>query len=421
MVERTKLFRTEALEARGSSRHGSILLTGIGNTKAVAAIFLIFVICIFGFFYFMQTTRKVSAQGILIPSAGIYPISSIQSGIVKDILVREGQEIERGQIIAVLVKEQSNSLSRNTGDSLTELLKSRERNIAGEIRYASMQNEQQIAVLQKKSRDLVDEIGQVNNQIELQDKRIVLALENEKRYQNLAKQNFISSAQVQQQQIDSIEQQQRRSELNRTIENLKRDLSNVKMEISQIKVQLERDILVLERNKSQVSEQIAQNQAEQESFIRATRAGKVTAIVVSTGQLVGANEALATVIPNKSPLEAEVYVTSHAVGFINPGVRATLRYQAFPYQKFGVFNAVVMEVSSTSLRPDELRLPRTAIVTGEQPLYRIKLKLSSSVITAYGREISLKSGMVLDASFQLDRRRLIDWILDPLYTITGRF
>ncbi|MBD8658510.1 HlyD family efflux transporter periplasmic adaptor subunit [Oxalobacteraceae sp. CFBP 13730] len=420
MVERTKLFRTEALEARGSPRHGSILLTEIGNTKAVAAIFLVFAICIVSFFYFMQTTRKVSAQGILIPSAGIYPISSIQPGTVKDILVKEGQDVERGQLIAVLVKEQSNSLSRNTGDSLTELLKSRERNIAGEIRYASMQNEQQIAVLQKKSRDLVDEIAQVNNQIELQDRRIALAFENEKRYQNLAKQNFISSAQVQQQQIDSIEQQQRRSELNRTVENLKRDLSNVKMEISHMRVQLERDKLVLERNKSQISEQIAQNQAEQESFIRATRAGKVTAIVVSIGQLVGANEALATVIPNKSPLEAEVYVTSHAVGFINPGVRATLRYQAFPYQKFGVFNAVVMEVSSTSLRPDELRLPRTVVLTGEQPLYRIKLKLSSGVITAYGKEISLKSGMVLDASFQLDRRRLVDWILDPLYTITGR-
>jgi membrane fusion protein len=67
--------------------------------------------------------------------------------------------------------------------------------------------------------------------------------------------------------------------------------------------------------------------------------------------------------------------------------------------------------------PQELGLPQTP---SSEPLYRIRLTLDSQTITAYGKPLPLKSGMVIDASIHLDHRRLVEWILEPLFSITGR-
>jgi membrane fusion protein len=53
-------------------------------------------------------------------------------------------------------------------------------------------------------------------------------------------------------------------------------------------------------------------------------------------------------------------------------------------------------------------------------MYRIRLALQSQHIKAYGAVRPLKAGMVLDASIVLEERRLYEWILEPLYSISGR-
>ena len=58
--------------------------------------------------------------------------------------------------------------------------------------------------------------------------------------------------------------------------------------------------------------------------------------------------------------------------------------------------------------------------SGSEPMYRIRVRLGRQDILAYGQAQALKSGMGLDASILLERRRLYEWILEPLYSITGR-
>ena len=419
-MKEDQIFRSQALREREVNQYGAILLIGIGHPRAVALFFVIFIFGVVSFFTLLETTRKIDCQGILIPSQGVFSISSTQPGVISKILVIEGQSVKKNDVIFIIDKKHGNSLSSDISRSKTELLRVRERNLEEEIKYSLIQSDQRIRFLTKKSNDLKKEISQVNGQVMLQKRRTLLAYQNEARYQELAELKFVSSAQVQQHQASVIEEELRTAELQRVIENLERDLLNVQSDISDVQIQSKRNELVLKRDSSEVNQAIAENEAEREIFIRATRDGKITTVLVSQGQTVGSDVSIATLIPEHSPLEAEVYATSRAIGFINAGVTANLRYQAFPYQRFGVFNAVVTEVSNTSLRPDELRIPRAMVTTGNEPVYRIKLKIASDSIVAYGKEIPLKPGMVLDASFKLERRKLIDWVLDPIYTVTGR-
>jgi membrane fusion protein len=141
------------------------------------------------------------------------------------------------------------------------------------------------------------------------------------------------------------------------------------------------------------------------------------------GQTVSSGQAIATVLPSKASLEAEIYAPSRSIGFVKPGMEVLLRYQAYPYQKFGQHSAVVTEVANTSLRPEEMTLPGATLPSGStsEPLYRIRLKLDKQTIKAYGQDMPLKSGMMVDASVVLERRHLYEWILEPLFSISGRF
>ena len=107
---------------------------------------------------------------------------------------------------------------------------------------------------------------------------------------------------------------------------------------------------------------------------------------------------------------------------MKPGQKVFLRYQAYSYQKFGQSEGTVREVSRAALRPDELAVPGAAITAGAatEPLFRVRVKLDRQTVTAYGAEQPLKAGAVLEASIVLERRRLFEWVLEPLYTITGR-
>ena len=144
-----------------------------------------------------------------------------------------------------------------------------------------------------------------------------------------------------------------------------------------------------------------------------------TAITAQRGQGVSGNQALASILPAGSELEAELYVPSRSAGFVKSGMEVLLRYQAFPFQKFGQFRGVVREVSGTSLRPDDIGEPR-AVGSAAEPLYRVRVALERQTVTAYGAEQNLRSGMAIDASVLLDRRRLYEWVLEPLYSISGR-
>jgi membrane fusion protein len=55
-----------------------------------------------------------------------------------------------------------------------------------------------------------------------------------------------------------------------------------------------------------------------------------------------------------------------------------------------------------------------------EPVYRVRTQLTAQDMMAYGDAFPLKSGMLLEADIVLDSRSLLDWLLDPIYSLQGR-
>jgi membrane fusion protein len=142
--------------------------------------------------------------------------------------------------------------------------------------------------------------------------------------------------------------------------------------------------------------------------------------VAEVGQTVDNNQAMVTLVPASGELQARLYAPSSSIGFVQAGDAVLLRYQAFPYQKFGQHEGVVETVSTSAVNPAELAgLPATGLAPGE-PVFAIQVKLKAGSIDANGQQRPLQAGMQLEADILQERRKLYEWMLEPLFSVTQR-
>jgi len=415
-------FRQQAVEHVTVRQYGTVILTRPVSHSVLTFVFATLTLLLMTFFVFFETTRKASIQGLLVPTAGVIRIFPSQVGTIKEIRIKEGEFVREGDILFVVSSERSTADPRSTEALISELLAQRRDSFHTELQQAKAQAEHRRAALQERAQDLQGEIRRLDNQALMQQQRITLSEQTVARFAQLKATNYISAAQLQERQAELLDQRQRLLEIERIRSATQRDLASTKAEEQDIAVQALRDENALRRSASILEQDLTENEARREIPVRARQSGTITAIAANLGQTVGTATSLASILPEGHKLEAEMYVPSRAVGFIKPGMTALLRYQAFPYQKFGQHPARVREVATTSVRLEELPTSTAALPGGAQsePVYRIRLELDQQSVRAYGAPMPLRSGMLVDASVMLERRKLYEWVLEPLFSISGR-
>jgi membrane fusion protein len=152
--------------------------------------------------------------------------------------------------------------------------------------------------------------------------------------------------------------------------------------------------------------------------LRAPTDGTVTNLLVHAGQSVTAQQLLLDLLPQESQLQAELWVPARAMGQIAPGNPVVLRYESYPYEQFGQKSGRIRELSRSPLSSAELYT-----LLGREykdPRYRVLVDLDSQVVQANGRNEPLLPGIALQGDILLDSRRLIEWIVQPLYGFAQR-
>jgi membrane fusion protein len=145
-------------------------------------------------------------------------------------------------------------------------------------------------------------------------------------------------------------------------------------------------------------------------------AGTVTNIAVSKGQVVGTATPLATIIPSDSDLHAELLVPTRAIGFVHAGQVVQLRYEAFPYERFGQYQGKIESVGSSAWVAGEHLGPLTL----SEPVYRIIVVLDKQTVSANGQALALRPGMLVSADLLMERRTLLEWLFQPLLQLKMR-
>jgi membrane fusion protein len=416
------LFRDEAVAYAGARQYGTVVLATPVSYGLLSLLFAAIAVAVVAFLALGSYQRKVQVGGVLLPATGVIRVVSSQSGVVAQRAARDGQAVQAGDILFVLTNERASVAGADAEKVIAALLQGRRDSLMSERDQMRRQSAQRIEAATQSARDIAQEVDRIEAQRAIQQQRVSLAEDAMQRFKDLRAQGFVSSAQVQDRQGELLDQRQRLAELERSKAAAGRDLAKARADLRDQLIQAQRDQEGASRGIASVQQDLTENEARRQIVVRAPQEGVVAAINAEPGQAVAAGQTLLSLLPKDAQLIAELVAPSRAAGFVRPGMEVLIRYPAYPYQKFGQHSGRVKEVSSTAMRPDELPLSGLPLAPGNtgELLYRVRVALDRQAVTTYGQEQPLKSGMALEASVLLEKRRMYEWVLEPLYTVTGR-
>lgn len=411
-----KLFRQEAIDAQREKLLGEVSIARPVPLWVFTAMAVSFAAALVSFSVWGEYTRRERVEGFLALDVGAARIIAPETGTIAELLVKEGDEVAEGAPIARLATERGTASGVTSSELVQRELKERAARIDTEIEQARQLAEQEVDKLKRRVADLQKELAQLDGEIRLQATRIASARQELQRTLDLVKEKFVSDTAVTQKRNDLLDQEAKLQAIRRQRLAVERDLGSARAELPTVETRAKAQVEQLARQKSELQQNLVQEVARRENVIRAPIAGIVTNIAVARGDSLAAEAPIATVLPKGSGLQAQLLVPTRAVGFVQPGNAVVMRYEAFPFQRFGQYRGTVQAVSRTVWTPGEKVGPMTV----REPAYRVDVALERQTVSAGGQEIALRPGMLVNADILLERRTVLEWIFEPVLELKGR-
>lgn len=415
---RSSLFRNEVLSARQAEWLGSIRAQAprpgwlfFGFALSAMASVLALLVC-------GHYTRHEQVGGVLVPSGGLLTIMPVDAGVVERVLVKEGDRVRAGQSLVEISGEQGSAALGDTHAAIEmQLQLKRDRLKADLVEQQSLAQLRQMDLFARRAA-LKSQIEQLDGQIAIQIQRASGARALYTEWSKYVASGVISKFQVLQQNDVALQNEAQVMQLQAQHFQLKQQAEELRGMLSQLPASSAVSKNDTDRQMAEVAQSLAENAVRREAVLRATADGTVVTVLVHPGQAVTSQQSVLTVLPNTSTLIAELWVPPESIGFVRKGEAVVIRYQAYPYQKFGQYRGYVSEVSRSAVSAAEIS--RLIGQDSKEPRFRVRVALDSQHVLVYEQNEPLKPGMTLDADILLDRRRLIEWVLEPLSGFAAR-
>ena len=413
------LFRTEALQSKRHAWLGSISLAQSTPTWVLTLIATLATVGI-GLFLVLGTyTRRTTVMGQLVPKLGLSTVLAQSTGVISRLEVSEGDIVSKGQRLGVVTVPRSTVTEGDTLAALSQQLDLRRSGILqkqeAQIALLAVQGagyREQLAASRRELRNIEAEIGNRRQQIQIAEGTL-------QRLRRLEEGSYVSLLQIEQQKSKALSWLGELQALERQAIAVRRSMSQQMQSLHELPQQVKATNAAAASDLAQLEQEQVEAQARGALTINAPVDGTVSAQLVKPGQVVQSGQPLLSLLPAGDVLEAELFVPSRAIGFIERGDNVRLRYQAYPYQKFGHQQGKVSRISRSAIVMDDLG-PRIGHLGGSEPIYRVTVVLERQVVTAFGNEEPLRPGMLVDAEILGERRKLIEWLLEPLHSLSGK-
>ena len=415
-------FRPEVTVARQTSLTGKVILTrplsfSLWTTFASISALLIILFLIFG-----NYTRKTTVEGQILPASGVIRVYAPDTGTITAKFVEDGEKVKAGDKLFAL------STSRfGAGGSMQQQLKTEavlKKTLAEqELGRLKLIHENETRSLKATVERLENQKLHISQQIDGQKRRVRLAEEMLQKYSFLSANDAVSKQETMNVEAELLEQKAKLDAYRREEAGLLQEIRTQNLTLASLPKRHETEQSQLERTIADISQEVLDFEMRSEQIIRAGRSGYVATPNVEVGQQVDPSKLFLSIVPEHTELYAHLYIPSSAAGFIKPKDKVVLRYQAYPYQKFGLASGSVVSVAKTALGRQELSglgMVSSDLAKSNEPVYLVKIKPDKPTITAYGEEKPLQIGMTLEADILHEKRRLYEWVLEPIYSMSGR-
>jgi HlyD family secretion protein len=386
------------------------------------------------------------ADGKLVPSSYLKIVQPAEQGIVKEILVKEGEKVAAGQVLVRMdpaltdadVKsiqaEHDNkrlalrridaqlsgkSLARDARDP-ADLYVQVSAQHAANVRAYESALAQEKALLAKARHDLA---AAQATKAKL-EQVLPHYVEQEKAFEKLSKDGFAGRIMYTDKQRERIEKEQDLRTQEFTIGSNQALIEQSEQKIAQISADYRRQ---LQTERVEVAAQLERAGQELAKLsyrsnlleLRAPQAGIVKDLATHTAGTVAApGTILMTLVPEGDKLVAEIWISNQDVGFVRPGQPAKLKLAAFQFQKYGLVQGKVLHVNADATEAPSPNTRSDALTGRDRPMgplaFRALVELAGQELVADGERHSLQPGMQVMGEIHLGTRTILEYVLSPV-------
>lgn len=407
------LFRKESLDAKKTKVLGPVALYCPPFRWLIVALVCVLVIILIGFCSLGSYTKRETAKGVLTPESGIMTITAMTTGTVTDLPVREGDSLKKGDRIATVSSEISTGRYGQTREAIARQLEIQSQGLNNQLSNLEQRNVETLKALQESSSLLAQQTAELDTIYRQRMQQITLSQKQVDKMTAMRAEGYASNTQVEQQENDLLDAKVRLQDVARQRIEIRQQLAQTRQQLREQPLAYYQQKNDLQQKLSDIAQSMMENESRRSVDLRAPEHGMVSTVLVKPGQIVNAGQTIAMLLPDNTHLQARIMLSSRAIGFIQTGQRVVLRYESFPWQKFGQQYGTVIEISKSPLSPQEV-----SGITGntqvQESLYQVKVALDRQSVQAYGKQVDLRPGSGLDADFIVDKRRIYEWVLEPL-------
>ncbi|MBR5913878.1 MAG: HlyD family type I secretion periplasmic adaptor subunit [Selenomonadaceae bacterium] len=404
---------------------------------------ILILLCVGIAWAFLGKINEVAvAPGKVIPSGQAKTVQVKNKGIIKEIRVIEGQQVEEGEVLVVLdpttTSADYDSLKKRAAYYKLDIQR-----LTAELTGSSFIPEDdpdleahdlaaEVALYQSRTRDYQTQLQSRSDIIEQKKARLLstqatyekyveglkIAREKESRLQALIAESAISEFQLLEQQNQTIEYEKNAQAELDAINSIRAEIAEAEQNLANVSASYQKDIMtsLVEAKKEYYSVVESIKKADEDSrmaTIVAPTSGRVYNLLVHTvGGIVTDAQPLMQIIPEDTTLEFEVYADNKDIGFIKVGMPAEVKVETFNFQKFGMIDATVKEVSADA--------ENTASDVEKYKKFKMILTPSGKdTIDVFGEEVPLAVGMNVSAEIKIKEKRIVDFFLDPFRQYTS--
>ncbi|OBX47966.1 Type I secretion system membrane fusion protein PrsE [Moraxella lacunata] len=343
---------------------------------------------------FAKIDQVTRAQATVIASDRTQEIQATDNGVVSELLVKEGDDVKKGDLLAILEEERAKAALDNSATKVAALrarvarleaeIFDRPLNFPEEIQKYAEYVQNQTELYNRRRQAITQDVASLQKMLELAKRELAM---NEP----LLAHGDVSQADVirLRRQVADIEAQIT-NKRNKYFEDAQTELTKTQEELESESEQL--------RDRAQVLE---------EKRLFAPVDGKVNNIAVTTiGGVVRSGDTIMQLLPTSSDLVVEAKVRPVDIAYVKEGQTASVKLDAYDYSIFGAMNGEVIYIS-----PDTL-MEKTP--QGDKPYYRVQIRIEGAQVAAREDEIIIKPGMTASVDIKAMERTVLSYLTKPI-------
>jgi membrane fusion protein len=407
------LFRQEAIDHQTHRQWGGVIVLQPLSSRVLFWAILAAIAMIVTFLILAQYARKETVTGYLAPTAGVVRVVAPRPGTISAVHVIEGEMVEAGQSLLTIAVDQTMADGKNVDTAVLDFL-----NRQGDLLTEQIALQEKRAVAERSRltaqiSGIEREIGHLDNQVGVQRERVALLGGLASSISGLRSNGYVSDTEYKRRREIHLEQQQNLGALSQQLDSRQVQLGEARSMLEQLPAVTAEKIQNVRSQLLEIEQRIAEIDGRRAYVVRAPVAGRIATLQAILGHAPDPRQVQLSILPSESQWQAELFVPTRAIGFVRPGQAVRILYDAFPYQRFGVYGGRVIQVAQTILTSGDASGP----VTLKEPSYKVTVALDRQDITAYGEIRPLQADMLLRADIILDQRPILRWLLDPLISV----